>query len=304
MNLKVLQQQYGITAKNVTSLRSNVAVIETEHNQKTIIKRIRNSRFSNWLNKHRFYNELRIYKAINAHQFKHLHAPELIQVGDRHMVLQFVEKDEATKTKTKEFLQAYYEMQTLNVPKDFWFDFKNQLVRGFYYKGVVVPLLTLSRHLKITTVFKMIFLFLTMQWKSKKLANRYWLHGDITSHNVYHNMQDGKLYFLDFENLFYTRKWPLIEIIQKCFWLQNGGYGFHVNTKMLQQYLNITKEETPEINQLSLKQQFRFSLLINCISNIAIAKSKIKRESYIMLLNILLNKKSFDNWYSTDVINH
>ena len=302
MNLKVLQQQYGITAKNVTSLRSNVAVIETEHNKKTIIKRIRNSRFSNWLNKHRFYNELRIYKAINAHQFTYLNAPQLIQVGERHMVLQFVERDAATKTKTKEFLQAYYEMQTLKVPKNFWFDLKNQLVRGFYYKGVLVPLLTLTRHLKITTVVRMIFLFLTMQLKSKKLANRYWLHGDITMHNVYHNIEDGKLYFLDFENLFYTRKWPLIEIVQKCFWLQNGGYGFHVNTKVLQQYLNLAKEATPELSSLSLKAQFRFTILMNCISNIAIAKSKIKRESYIMLLNIVLYKKSFDNWYHSNVI--
>ena len=302
MNLKVLKQQYGITAKNVTSLRSNVAVIETEHNQKSIIKRIRNSKWSNWLNKHRFYNELRIYKTINAHQFKHLNAPALIEAGDRYMILQFVEKDPENKTKTKEFLHAYYEMQTLKVPTDFWFDFKNQLVRGFLYKGVIVPLLTLTRHLKITTVARMIFLFLSMQWKSKKLKNGYWLHGDLTMQNIYHNKEDGKLYFLDFENLFYTRKWPLIEVVQKCYWLKCGGYGFHVDTKVLYQYLNITKSGSPELGQLSLKDQFRFSILMNSISNIAIAKSKIKRDTYIMLLNIILNKKSFDNWYRSNVV--
>ena len=41
-----------------------------------------------------------------------------------------------------------------------------------------------------------------------------------------------KLYFLDFENLLHTRKWPLIEIIQKCFWLKRWVTIFMLTQKI------------------------------------------------------------------------
>ena len=299
MNLQDLQSNYGISAKKITVLRSNVAIIESDENIRYIIKRIRISNTNKWIDKHRFQNELRIYKQLNEKQFKILNSPKLYANSDQHMVIQFVEKDPNLRTKSYEFVRAYCEMQTIDVPKDFGFDFKNQLVRGFLYRGLVIPLFTLSKHLKALSILKMVLLYLKLELSVKKLTNRYWLHGDLTNQNVYHNLQDGKLYFLDFENLFYTRKWPLIEIIQKCIWLKDGGYGFVIDLKKLKYYLDIVKDyNRQDLTHINMQKQFRFALLMTSINSIAIAKSKIKRESFIQLLNILIDTKAYHTWFS------
>lgn len=304
MNISVLKKDFGISAKKVISLRSNVAVVVSESNEKAIIKQIRKSKSSNWLNKHRFLNELRIYKVISQHQYQYLNAPKLIDFSNQHMILQYVERDEITRPKRADFLHAYYEMQTLKIPKNFWFDLKNKLIRGFLYKATVVPIVTLKKHLGRSTVLRMIMLYVKLELKNKKLKNRYWLHGDLTTHNVYYNPSDTKLYFLDYENFLPTRKWPLTEIIQKCFWLKEGGYDFHVDTIYLKSYLNIIKKSFPELNQISFKDHFRFTILMSCINNISTSKSHIKRNSYKILLGVTLDDEKFDNWYQTHIKNN
>ncbi len=299
MNLKGLKENYGITANKVTSLRSNVAIVETEGNEKTILKKIRKSKSSNFLNRHRFFNELRIYKVIQKNRHTYFHAPELIDFGPDHMILQYVKRCDKENIRLSEFIKAYYEMQTLNVPFNFWFDLKNQSIRGFYYRGLIVPLFTLTRHLKIKKVAAIIFQFLKLSLKTKKCTNRYWLHGDLTSHNVYYNVTDNKLYFLDFENLFYTRKWPFLEIIQRCFWLKDGGYDFHVDMKYLNFYLNhATIKGSQDFTFINLENQIRFCLLMTSIQNIAIAKSKIKRDSFKLLLDISLDNTSYKRFFN------
>lgn len=299
MTIKTLQENYGIAAKQVTSLRNNVAIVETEEKGKTILKTIRKTKTGNLINKFRFNNELRIYKALQSSKFDHLHTPELIQCSNRHMVLQYVEKMPGQKPKIQDFVRSYYEMQTLAVPQNRWFDFLNQLVRGLVYKGLAVPLFILTKHIGIANVGRVMGLFLKMHLTRQKTKNRYWLHGDLTSHNIYYNVEDGKLYFLDFENLFYTRKWPLLEIAQRCFWLQDGGYGFTVDPTYLKLYLDMARKKgRNELLQLDFKKQFRFSMLMVCISNMAIAKGKVKRDSFKMLLKTVLDKKTFEAWFA------
>jgi tRNA A-37 threonylcarbamoyl transferase component Bud32 len=304
MNLESIKHDYGINATKVVTLRNNVAIIENAAHEKSIIKCARTTVKGNTLNKHRFLNELRIYQTIQSSSLTYLHAPKLINSSKKHMVLQFVKKNTAQTVTPDEFIDAYLELQTLKVPSRFWFDLKNQIIRGFYYKALAVPLFTLRKYVKTGTVLKIIFLFLKLDVTSTRLKNKYWLHGDLTTDNVYHNYENQHLYFLDFENLVYTRKWPLFEIIQKCLWLKDGGFAFHVDLTYLKHYYaKANNKVRKDLQQLDLRKQIRFSLLLLCINNIAVAKGSIKRNSYIQLLGTILNDKKFLLWYNTDFEN-
>lgn len=301
MNPTSIKSKYGIDAESVISLRSNVAIIETHAAGKAIFKKARKSSSNNQINNHRFKNEMRIYRALQNASFKYLNTPKLIDAGDSHMVIQFVEKQPDSHVDVGEFVRAYLELQSLDVEPDLWFDFKNQIVRGFGYKGTIIPIFTLSKIIGISKALKVVSLFLKLTVQAPKLKHRYWLHGDLTKHNVYHN-NDGQLFFIDFENLSYTRKWPLAEVIQRCIWLKDGGYGLRIDLKMLKKYF---AEACPavkhDLQKINIKTQFRFSLLMQCIQNIAIAKSKVKRESYQLFLDDILNNEKFDNWYNINI---
>ena len=302
MNVITLKEDYGVEAKNIISLRDNVAVIENESDEKSILKKRRSAAENKWINDHRFNNELRIYKALSQNTFHYLNTPKLINYSEDFMILQFIEKKPHSKITVKDFVKAYIELQTIKVESNFKLDKINQFFRGFYYKGILISLFTISKHFTISERFKILSLFIKLNSRSKRLNNKYWLHGDITSNNIYHNIQDDKIYFLDFENLFYTRRWPLIEIIQRCVWLNKDINGFTVNNVYLTQYLKYANADVrKDIITLDLKLQYRFSLLMLCISIIAMAKGKYKRKHYRNLLKIVINSNKFDLWYAQHV---
>ena len=170
-------------------------------------------------------------------------------------------------------------------------------------RGIVVPILSLSKHVGFRKSLQAVALFLKLHLQTKRYKKKYWLHGDVAVRNMYYQQQTNDLFFIDFENVYFTRKWPLLEIIQRCFCYGGGvvkSFSFELDS--LNQYLFQAKEhDNLELSNSNLFNQFRLSLFLSTISRIVRPKSKDKSTAFTLLLNVILNEKAFRTFYQKNI---
>jgi thiamine kinase-like enzyme len=129
----------------------------------------------------------------------------------------------------------------------------------------------------------------------------YLLHGDLTDKNVFYSKKNGGLYFIDFENIFFTKKWPLAEVVAKCFVYDEDERVLHFKIQFLSEYLNKLKQLNNDFYKIDVRQQVRFAVLHRCIHVIAHSKLVNKKKDYIDLLSMCLSQNSFNAWYAINV---
>lgn len=295
----IIESKYGVKATSVAPFKSNVALIEQEDGRKAIFKCVRTDANASLIDRFRFKNEIRIYKVFQKSHFDFLHIPKLFSAGKDYILIEFVERDESKNVTEKDFVRGYYEFQNMHIPGSLKFDLFNQLTRGVWYRGIVVPILSLSKHVGFRKSLQAVALFLKLHLQTKRYKNKYWLHGDVAVRNMYYQQQTNDLFFIDFENVYFTRKWPLLEIIQRCFCYGGGAVkSFSFELDSLNYYLLQAKEhDNLELSNSNLFNQFRLSLFLSTISRIVRPKSKDKSTAFTLLLNVILNEKAFRTFY-------
>ena len=298
-----IKNNCGIEVEKLKFIKDNVALLVKKSGEKFILKIKRPDSSKSWIDHLRFYNESRVYKYFSTRKFKNLNTPNLIHIDSESFLIEYLERCPdvlLADIEKDQFINAYIELQTLNLKSNRWFDLRYQLYRGLFYQGIAVPLLSLRKKIGLKRSLQSIILFLQLNFTHKKLSQKYWLHGDITSNNVFYNKKDNKLYFIDFENMFYTRKWLLMEVIEQCFYYDNSGFyfdGTHLNS-----YLSHADLSGEDLKKINIKKQIRFSILLSIISNLSFTKIINKRKLLQEFLPVVLENKKFDLWYSENVV--
>lgn len=282
-------------------IKNNVFVVETEKKEKRILKTRRKFRL-NFVDSLRFHNEYRMYQYLSKQHSPQLNVPQIYEGrGKNEILMDYLRNDETRKLDLQEFVISYLHLQRLEIPVDVLLDSYNQISRGFFYRIFGVSIATLRKKVSYRVCLESLWVYLKLSFSTKSMSRKYWIHGDLNKNNFFYNKRDGQLYFIDFENMFYTEKWPLAEIISKGFDHRNGQVIFDIN--WVQNYFD-NLETSSEIRQVSLQKQFRFALLHHSIHEIAQTKVPGKRKQYTQLLKICLDRKLFSKWYSDNVKGH
>ncbi|CAN5790815.1 hypothetical protein BH24BAC1_BH24BAC1_10300 [soil metagenome] len=188
MRKQDLEKKFGIPLKSFLKLRENVFLINTENQEKAILKFERLSK-KKFLHGFRFNNEVKVYSGIDRRKLRHLRVPNVIKVEKRknpHFLLEFVPKLDAKEVKASDFVNSYLELQLLEFPKKCYKDKINQVINGFFYRIVWVSLYTIRKKVNLLTCLKSIILYFQLEFACQKVKNMYLLHGDLTDKNVFY----------------------------------------------------------------------------------------------------------------------
>lgn len=303
LNLMVEELQNSLIynkSQFLKEIKENIQLIKF-NNRKFIIKGKRDKE-RNILEKLRFTNEKRIYMALENASLTTLKFPAYrLEPNTGHLILDYIKKSENSVVSTEDYVSSYFELQRIKPAKRRILDIYNQTFRGFFYRTFIVSLITLPKKVNVNVAIRSILLAFFLNLKQKNLTRKYWIHGDLTGRNYFYD-QNQALYFIDFENMFYTRKWFLAEIIGKSFIYdyQNDTLNFSVDA--IQKYIDKLHEE-PDHENFCMFKQVRFGLLQYSILQIAQTKIKGKQKTYLNLLLTTLNKKSFQKWYDKHIEN-
>lgn len=190
------------------------------------------------------------------------------------------------------------ELQRLKPKYDVFLDSYNKFFRGYFYRVFLVSLKTIPRKINLKIALKSVSLYIRLNLLQKTLSRELWIHGDLNKNNYFFD-QSGNLYFIDFENMFCTRKWCMAEIIGKSFEFNKLENRIRFNQNFASEYLrqsNIGNDQN-----FILKNQFRFGLLHHAIHQIAQTGSNSKRKVYISLLKMTLDHHLFNEWFYKNV---
>ncbi len=303
MQTKFLQDKFGVDVDHHIKLKEHVFLLRLKNQEEIILKK-RRIRNKNFMDDHRFDNEVRMYNYVSGKNLKNLHVPRILgnlKNNVSEILLEYIPKLEGKKINITEFVEAYIELQLLDVPRNLKLDLINQYGIGLFYKVVIVSLVTLRKKLSFSTCLKIVLLYLKLNLSAKSLGKTYWLHGDLNSRNFFYHKKNDKLYFIDFEIMFYTKKWLLTEIIAKCFFYDEEKEKLNFDLEYLRVYLENARVAIEELPKINVKQQFRFSILQRSVQIIAHTKLVDKKQAFANLLNICLDDSSFDAWYFNNV---
>lgn len=285
----------NISLQNSKALKIKKNVFLVKHSSdKYILKQKRKS----ILNKLRYLNEVRIYQTLNNGKFNYLNAARAYNDKiTRNLVLEFIEMEtDKQQVKRQDFINAYQELQQIKPKKSFILDLYNKYFLGYHYKILMVSIFTISRKVNWKVSLKIILTFLELNSSNLLLSNRYWKHGDLHGQNYFYDIT-GKLYFIDFENMFYTRKWPLVEIITHCISYKNKIY-FCNDTLSL--YLKNIPPNS-ELWDIDLYKQCQLALMSHSIAVIAHTKMKKKHMAFTDLLNLSLDGDQMEKWFEVNI---
>jgi hypothetical protein len=290
--IKANSEQKGRFLKEI---KENIKLIE--YKGELFIHKGKRDKERNILEKLRFTNEKRIYKALDEGIFLFLKFPtHKIDPVKGILVLEYVNKSDEFPVEKKDFISAYLELQKIQPAYNPLLDFYNQTFRGFFYRTFCVSFITLRKKVNFRIALETMLLLTSLNLKENKLSKKYWIHGDLNENN-YFNTSHGDLYFIDFENMFYTKKWPFAEIIAMGFKFEDS---IIFNPSLIFEYLNQNKNDSI-VKKIDLFNQIRYASLLKSIHEIAQTKSIRKRETYTDFLKIVLNKKEFKVWYQINV---
>lgn len=278
-------------------IKKNVVLIEQD-NQRFILKE-RRLKEKNFFQRFRFFNELRVYAALRNRKLQDLKVPKsYIEDQAKSLLLEFIEIDKTKTIDLQTFIRSYIELQQIKVERKLFLDLYSKVFLSYFYRVCVVSLITIRKKVNLTTALKSIKLYIKLSARKEKYNQKYWIHGDLHGNNYFKD-KNNTLYFIDFENMFYTRKWPMTEIIGKCFVFSNDKVDF--SSKYLKAYLNEFYNGN-QINHKSLFLEFRFGLLHHAIHQIAQTNSPLKREAYLNLLHKCLNFQKFQEWFEINLL--
>lgn len=294
--LENFNSEYTLFSK----IKNNVFVVETQKKEKRILKKKRKFRL-NLFDALRFNNEYRMYHHLSKLHSPKLNVPRIYEGRSKdEIVMDYLRNDETRKLDLQEFVISYLHLQNLDIPEDRLLDSYNQLSRGFFYRIFGVSIATLSKKVNYRLCLESLWLYTRLSFFTRSMNRKYWFHGDLNKNNFFYNKRDGQLYFIDFENMFYTEKWPLAEIISRAFEYREGTVIFNID--WVQKYFD-NLDKNSEIRKISIRRQFRFALLHHSIHEIAQTKQKNKRKQYIQLLKTTLDPDQFHQWYLDNVKN-
>lgn len=296
---KKLPELKNLNSDNpIRTLRENVSLVF--HEGKRFIVKGKRKKERNILERLRFLNEKRLYTTFTKGTFQYLNIPDSkVEENNQNLLLEYIEKGDNQVINLKNFVLSYQELQQINPSKNIFLDYYNQIFRGYFYRTNIVSLFTLRKKINVELVTKTLKLFFLLILKQQKFKKKYWVHGDLNNSNFFLS-KTGQLYFIDFENMFYTRKWPLAEIFSKCFTFDNDDLELNFSPELLWIYLGEV-EESSELTSIDLLLQCRFGLLLQCIREIAQTKIPKKKSSYLALLRICLSDNDFNNWYTENI---
>jgi hypothetical protein len=300
---KSIKEKYGLDVDSYIELKENVLLLSLVNKENLILKKRRITN-KNFMDDHRFDNEVRMYNYVNEKELKHLHTARILSKEKKkvsEILLEYIPKLEEKEINVNEFVEAYLELQLLDVPRKFKLDIINEFCIGFFYKIVIVSLFTLRKRVNIPTRLKILWLYFKLTLSCSRLDKEYWLHGDLNNRNFFYNKKNNLLYFIDFENMFYTSKWVLSEVIAKCFSYDPDEKKLNINLEFMFKYLEKAPHAIKDFHKINLKQHFKFALLQKCIQVTAQSSIIPKRKEYVKLLDMCIHDALFEAWYGTNV---
>lgn len=272
-------------------IAGNLVLVQGKTPNQIVLKKTRKSgSFVIFL---KFQNELRFYSFFSKANLQYLKVPRVYGVNPgKAIYLEYLKGAVIPNFKLPEFVPAYVEFQHLDIPHNPVIDRINQSFRGFDYKIGGVALLTLSRRESLKLAFKITQIYLECHDQQPALERKYWQHGDLHRRNVIRG-EDNILYFIDFENCFYTKKWPLCEILGECIVCEEDGIQFHPELFLM--YWKSLPTDSPLL-KLDLALQLRFAMLRKALHVILQSQFEFRRNYYRQFLREKLVDKEFHDW--------
>lgn len=272
-------------------ITSNLVLVPGNMPYQLVLRKTRKSNgFIDFL---KFQNEMRIYMFLSDHPTQHLNTPQVYdEIPGKALFMEYLSGTSISDFKTPQFISAYVEFQHQDIPISPVLDLLNQSLRGFDYKIGGVALLTLSRRESTAFAFRILKTYREFCSVQYLLKRRYWQHGDLHKRNVIVT-QDKKVFIIDFENSFFTRKWPLCEIFGECIQCEEEGIVF--SPELFQLYWKSLPKDSP-IFELDLELQLKFAMLRKAVHVILQSKFEFRRNFYRQFLQEKLIGHVFQEW--------
>lgn len=272
-------------------IASNLVLVRGNTSTQLVLKKARKS--SSFVDFLKFQNELRFYRYFSQADLKYLKVPQVYDfIPGKAIFMEYLEGGAISDFHIPEFVPAYIEFQHQNIPYNSVIDKLNQSFRGFDYKVGGVALLTVSRQESLNLALRIAKVYLRCCAEQPQLNRKYWQHGDLHRRNIIMG-EDKNLYFIDFENCFFTRRWPLCEVFGECIQCEEGGIQFHPELFLM--YWESLPIDSPLL-KLDLALQLRFAMLRKAVHVILQSKFEFRKNYYRQFLNEKLVDKALHDW--------
>lgn len=280
--------------KNSICLQKGVYLVE-HYNKNFIIK----EKPGGFIGKLRHRNEYFFYRNGRS-AFKHFSIPELIGTcPDKRFIINYVKGEKFIQVPADILIPGYIEFQNIKERSASFFNYIFRLSGGFFYRICLVSIFTLSRKINVLITFKVLQLYYLLNLRQKKFNKSFRIHGDLRWSNMIKSTEN-ELVLIDFENTYTTKKWPLSELM---------GFSFSFidrNLKFSEAYLlsylrHLDPGTQDQIMRNCLKRQIRFGILQYSIAQIAQTKGERKKKAYHNLLETVLDRQEFENWYAKHI---
>ena len=251
-----------------------------------------------YLNKARFQNEVNFYKKVQNHKLKYLLIPEVrFESSKEELVLQYIEGEKQTFPSTHKLISAYSEFQNLENNFNSNKNLLSKITKGYFYKICIVSLFKLGSKFRWKEILQIWLLFFRLNFHSTQQGRAFRLHGDLYLNNIIIT-ETEKIAFIDFENTFTNKKWPLEEIVGYCFFFDDENIQF--NEIYLQEYI-CQNSHILKLDEIQLLYQIRFGVLHQAIKSIVQTQGDLKRQAYKDLLYTVCSRKKFQSWLAANL---
>lgn len=291
MESSVIDLDWKTLPKSGKKITSNLKLVPGNMPFQVVLRKTRKS--GSFIDFLKFHNEMRIYRFLSNNPNQDLHYPEVYnQIQGKALFIEFLRGSSIANFKDPQFASAYVAFQHQDIPVNPVLDFLNQSLRGFDYKIGGVALFTLARQESFGLALKVVKTYNEFCKGQYPLTKRYWQHGDLHRRNVIVT-EDNTVYLIDFENCFFTKKWPLCEIFGECIQCEEGGIVFY--PELFQLYWKALPKDSPIFN-LDLDLQLKFAMLRKAVHVILQSKFEFRRSFYKQFLEEKLESNDFQNW--------
>jgi hypothetical protein len=248
-----------------------------------------------------FRREIAVYRA-GTRQFDELKLPALVTT-DEHTYF-CVEKIEHNT----EDVPAAPEIKARAAASLAEFQTRLQLDETLWQRSVLAitrsPLLGLVRRslgavrrsFGSGVALRCVSLAVRQSMRQRPLARRYTLHGDFSRRNTLWS-EDGTVYLIDFGDTFYSRRWPLWDILYYVTTDFHGEQDIDLNP--IRRYLQAVSELDGglAIRGMNLQAQVRLGLLRRMLWRLASSRGRSHSGNATFLTDVLLRDDAFEAWY-------
>jgi hypothetical protein len=241
-----------------------------------------------------FYNEMQVNDFLGRHDFSFFRRPES-KVDYKNKLISFefldaLESRDLDKNDLNSAIDSLIELAQVAS------DFKVKGVRGFVLGLIESPAINTLKSIVFSgaTVFEKNNGLMILLWsflKDKK-SKGVFLHNDLFNKNLL-KAQDGKIYFIDFEDAIVEKRYPITDAVNILF----DENSLTLDKKLIRHFWNTAIIDLTEIHtsESALVDQVRV-----CLLRRAFSQNKKNREINVnneKLLRIVLKKKDFNSWW-------